>query len=118
MAATLLVGAGLVSACEPGPSMGKELIATPSSLSFNGIEVKEVSIKWGGFSKVIVANEVLGGKNPGSFEIVGGPHCEIEFKSGSSPCVEKIKLKVATKGLSATLVLENNFGNFEVLLTS
>jgi hypothetical protein len=98
--------------------MGKELIAEPPSLSFSGIESKTVTFKWGGFSKVVVANVLIDGKNASSFEIVSGD-CEKEpIWSGKPTCKETVKLKESKKGLSAELVLQDNFGTPKVPLSS
>ena len=114
----VLAAGAFFSACKPGSSTGSELIAVPPSLSFSGIEPKTVTFKWGGFSKVVVANVFIGGKNASSFEVVGG-NCEKEpIWSGKPTCEETVKLKEAKKGLSAELVLEDNFGKPKVPLSS
>lgn len=115
----LLVLLGLlVSACEKGSSTGPALIATPSSLKFKGVESKSVTIDWGGFNKVLVADEYITGTNKSSFSLPSGPHCEIEFSSTKTYCVETVRLNEAKAGLSAKLVLENQYGNLEIPLSS
>lgn len=101
-----------------GSSTGPALRANPTSLTFSGIESKSVTIEWGGFNTVVVANETITGTNKSSFSFPSGKHCEVSFSSTNKTCVETVRLNEAKTGLHATLVLENQYGNLEVPLNS
>jgi len=107
-----------VGPCSGGGSTGPALRANPTSLSFSGIESKSVTIEWGGFNTVVVANETITGTNKSSFSFPSGKHCEVEFSSAHKTCVETVRLNEAKTGLHATLVLENQYGNLEIPLSS
>lgn len=114
-AAVVTIGAG---PCDGGSSTGPALRAIPTSLTFSGIQSKSVTIEWGGFNTVVVANEVINGTNASSFSFPSGKHCEITFSSTQKTCVETVRLNEAKTGLHATLVLENQYGNLEIPLSS
>lgn len=107
-----------VSACDKGSSTGPALIPTPTSLKFSGIESKSVTIDWGGFGTVVVANEEITGTNQSSFSFPSGKHCEVEFSSSKKTCVETVRLNEAKAGLSAKLILQNQYGTLEIPLSS
>lgn len=107
-----------VTACDKGSSTGPALIPTPTSLKFSGVESKSVTIDWGGFGIVVVANEYITGTNQSSFSFPSGKHCEVEFSSSKKTCVETVRLNEAKAGLSAKLVLENQYGSLEIPLSS
>jgi hypothetical protein len=117
-----LGGVILLQACTMGGGSDPPLKSDPTSLSFNGIETKNVTITWGGFSKVVVSHQTITGPNASSFELIGGASCEGQtngvYWGGRTSCTESVKLKSSTKGLNATLVAVNQYGDLEIPLGS